>query len=200
MTTAIRQEEAPAATPGAAIFEASPSEHQVLRQGEVLCGVLEYRVLSKPAEGTDIPVLPVAHSYAIVLSQDCDLLRDYESRLHNNTGNLENVLLVVADEADNARRGINGSDLWKRVRTNKDERYQFLEKAPPDKDLTAVGVPELVIDFKRYFTLPTDLVYDSLLNGCTRRTVLLTPYKEHLCSRFSFYISRVALPRPHVSD
>jgi hypothetical protein len=38
------------------------------------------------------------------------------------------------------------------------------------------------------------------LGPTRRRSVLNTPYLEHLSSRFAYFLSRIALPRDHVSD
>ncbi len=91
--------------------------------------------------------------------------------------------------------------MWKRVRNNKDERYHFLERAPADCDAQGEGIQELGIDFKRYFTLPTDEVYRWIEMGVIkRRSTLRTPYAEHLSSRFAYFLSRIALPHDHVSE
>ncbi len=91
------------------------------------------------------------------------------------------------------------STIWDRVKKNKDERYHFLEKVPAECDLRGEGIPELTVDFKRYFTLPVEEVYYQLTSGC-RRCVLCPQYLEHLSSRFSYFIGRVALPHDHVSE
>ena len=93
-----------------------------------------------------------------------------------------------------------GSKHWDRMKQNNDERYHFLEKAGRGCDRLNEELPELAIDFKRYFTVPTDEVYGRIAIGETqRRCVLTSPYLEHLSSRFANYLSRVGLPRPHFS-
>lgn len=63
------------------------------------------------------------------------------------------------------------------------------------------GAPELVIDFKRYFTLPTGELYRWIALGETRRRCRLrSPYMEHLSSRFAYFLSRVALPEDYRSE
>jgi hypothetical protein len=57
------------------------------------------------------------------------------------------------------------------------------------------------IDFKRYFTIPTREVCSQVERGSAKnRAHLLSPYMEHLCSRFSGFQARLALPREHGSD
>jgi hypothetical protein len=140
--------------------------------------------------------------FGIVVSQDCDLEWDFRERqkavpaLHKLLPSILFCEVSVADEL----RGRNGLDsgLWKRVRENKDERYHFLRAVMPEQDSLAEGLPSLAIDFKRYFTVPTDELYAQLANGETRRrTRLLSPYLEHCCSRFAYFQQRVALPEDH---
>ena len=93
------------------------------------------------------------------------------------------------------------SNIWQRIRINKDERYHFLQIIPPEEDAFLQGIPELGIDFKRYFTLRTDDVYVALTsNTAQRRSRLISPYLEHLSTRFAYYQFRVALPSDHESE
>jgi len=62
------------------------------------------------------------------------------------------------------------------------------------------GLPEFVIDFKHYFTLPTDEVYIRLQLETKRRCFLLSQYLEHLSDRFFFYQNRVVLDKEHKSE
>jgi hypothetical protein len=63
------------------------------------------------------------------------------------------------------------------------------------------GLPELAIDFKRYFTVPTDEVYRRIeLGEARRRCLLISPYLEHLSSRYAYFLSRIALPVDHASE
>ena len=145
-------------------------------------------------------MIRVEYPYAIVLSQACDLTQDFSSR-QNGKSQLPDVLFCQLPTADALKAGCGGSDIWKRVKQNKDERYHFLEKVPIDSDAAGEGLPEMGIDFKRYFTLPTEEVYRWIELGQTkRRAVLCSPYLEHLSSRFAYFMSRVGLPRDHVSE
>jgi hypothetical protein len=138
---------------------------------------------------------------AIVVSQDCDLEWDFRERqkaapvLHKLLPSILFSEVMVADEL----RGRNriDSDLWRRVRDNKDERYHFLRAVQREADAMADGLPDLAVDFKRYFTIPTEEVYAQLRGDARRRTRLLSPYLEHFCSRFTYFQQRVALPEDH---
>ena len=150
-------------------------------------------------------VTPRRHEYALVLSQDCDLDLDFKAR--GGTISPEKQIpfvlfceVITAQELRSGPGGMN-STIWGNVRTNKHERYQFLQKVDPAEDALGKGLPELGIDFKRYFTIPVDEVYRRIeLGEAQRRCVLNSPYLEHLCIRFANYLSRVALPADHLSE
>jgi hypothetical protein len=150
-------------------------------------------------------VYEVTHGYAVVLTQDCDLEQDFSVRQKQIASDklLPSVLfceVATAEELFGRVKSL-GSKLWDRIRINKDERYHFLQKIEADRDGLGLGMPELGIDFKRYFTIPTDEVYKRIEIGkAKRRCALVSPYLEHLSSRFAYFLSRVALPENHFSE
>jgi hypothetical protein len=189
-----------------------PESSGPLRQGEILASVSEYLVTPMGALGAR-PGDPVTttvkqHPFAVVLTQDCDLAQDFVGRSSEGDRShnllIQNVLLCQIDLAENMKNGgsiARGSDIWKRITQNKDERYQFLRAVPPEFDALNVGVGPLLCDLKRIFTLPTELLYRELSDGsAVRRTVMVSPYMEHLCSRHASFLSRVALPLNHHDD
>lgn len=170
-----------------------------LRQCEIISDVVQY--VYRPAEGA---ADAIRHPLVIVMSQDCDLLWDYESQSQpDKHPNLNGILLYELHPAAEYRGRVPGSDVWRRVLQNKDDRYHFLEAVPPAKDLLGQGFPEMVIDFKRYFTAPPDEIYRQCAltdaSGARRRCRLEMPYREHLQSRAAFYLQRVMLPLGHKS-
>jgi hypothetical protein len=167
-----------------------------LRQAEIISGLKQHSYDSSTDELVD-----TLHPYSIIISQDCDLLWDYEARRNGKPPILNGVLICEIWAADKKGALLAGGDVWRRVKHNKDERYHFLEAAPAEQDAIKQGVPELVVDFKRYFTLPPDEIFRQLQgeNPAARRCRLLAPYKDHLQSRVSFYLQRVMLPRDHES-
>lgn len=185
------------------IYQPSPLEGP-LRQGEILCNVSQLSLIIDTIESSEKKFANESHTYAIVVSQDCDLDLDHQAR--NGTvapdKQLPNILFCRVTTAE-ILRGSGGVDsgIWKRVKINKDERYHFLQKVDPVEDALGEGLPELGIDFKRYFTIPTEEIYLRLKRAETqRRCCLLSPYLEHLSTRFAYYQFRVALPSDHVSD
>ena len=185
-----------------------------LRQGELLSEVKEI-VCDIQSLTEDVPeFLEKSHPFAFVLSQDCDLDWDFAARLSQQKLQrlIPNVLLCEVKRAkiraqeivdSEGSKDSNKSRIWSRIKQNKDERYQFFESIEKCHDLQQEDeiIGELVIDFKRYFTVPTDELYVRIKNGETkRRCRLIHPYLEHLSSRFAYFQSRVALPEDHQSE
>jgi hypothetical protein len=156
-------------------------------------------------------VQSVTHPWVIVLSQDCDLDWDFKTRQQRPEAadpvaiapakEVPNTLLCEVLEAERvrARPEIKSRD-WERMKINKDERYQFLQSIASSEDALGQGTPELCIDFKRYFTVPTDELYLQFTMGAVRRSRLNLPYVQHLCVRFFYFQYRVALPEEHESE
>ncbi|MBE3087685.1 MAG: hypothetical protein IMZ71_00990 [Chloroflexi bacterium] len=176
----------------------APSAPGALRQGEIIAGFKQLQVdVAKLPEV--IELVPVAHPYVIVLSQDCDLLQDFERRVDNENENmLESVLFCAATPANSDfRHGleINRTE-WKKLTENRDPRFHFLRAVANADDAKGIGLPQLAVDFKRYSALPTAEAY-YWLQQSDRRCRLESPYLEHLSNRFAAYMSRVGLPLDH---
>lgn len=178
---------------------------KAFRQGEILTGlqqvVLDVQSIGKPG---DPLVNIVRHDYTIVVSQDCDLDSDYLAR--SATGErppsklVAGVLLCEVEEATATKSNTPSSKLWEPIRSNRNERYHFLQAVSADQDALGESLPELVVDFKRYFTIPAEELYARLKHGLQRRTRLVNPYLAHFANRFANFQSRVALPVPHQSE
>jgi hypothetical protein len=148
-----------------------------LRQSEIVTNLRQY--VFDPVAGEGIEIV---HEHAIILTQDCDLLWDFEARANGNDSDLNGVLVHQVDPAVAALSKLSGSDLRRRVKQNRDERYHFLEAIQPSADLLRLGMQEMVVDFKKYFTLPPDEIYRQCAIGelgAKRRCRLETPYREH---------------------
>jgi len=172
-----------------------------LRQGELLTD-LKQPLLTLESVGTEHPRVRFEnHPFAIVLSQDCDLSQDWRRAQEPDLQlrQLPAVLFAQAQAVTTLRNEIKKTEHWQRLVLNKDERYHFLEAVPKDIDALGIGLPELGIDFKRYFTIPTDEVYRRIEIEARRRCRLKSPYLEHLSTRFCYYQFRVALPKDHQS-
>ncbi len=198
------------------MYRVSPAEG-ALRQGEIITNVVGYRISLETLQSPDngIKVDKRRHPYAIVLTQDCDLNWDYNAQRQIVGENLPNakekakletkripeILLCEVFAATEIRYGEGMlSHIWNQIKINKNDRYQFFQLIPPEADLLGEGLPELAIDFKRYFTIPTDELYWQIKSGnAQRRTFLDSPYLEHLSQRFSSFLSRIALPQDYES-
>lgn len=185
------------------IYEASPFSGPIL-QGEILSDVVqiflaEASVLVESPHSVAVDFM--RHPLAIVVSQDCDLDWDYRERTSAEGKKdklLPNVLLCEVHEAAS---NTSPSGLWSPIRMNKNERYQFLQAPSWLEDLGREDLPELLVDFKRYFSVPTAELYARVVAGQTRRRcVLRQPFREHFANRFYGFQMRVALPGEHFSE
>lgn len=190
------------------IYERSPSSG-ALRQGELITGLrsLTYSTISE--ESTDAAIL--THDYALILSQDCDLDWDFpvrygerEYREQNAHKLMQDVLFCIVSPAQTVRNGFPATFMnkkkWESISKNMDERFHFFQLVQPDQDAQAQELPELVADFKLYFSIPTASVYKQIDSGSAmRRCVLKSPYLEHYAQRYCSYQGRIALPSQHES-
>lgn len=78
------------------------------------------------------------------------------------------------------------TNLWNPVKTNKNERFYFL------KESSEMKLPDLVIDFKRFYAVPREIIYQIEENKYI--SSLNVPYREDVTRRFANYISRIGLP------
>lgn len=193
------------------------STDEALRQGEMITNLVAHIVsvetLASPSKGLRVDMR--RHPFSIVMTQDCDLDWDYRARRKIEEAafkdkdersklearQLPEILFCELHEASQLRvRKDMNSTIWSHIKVNKNERYHFFEAIPPEADQLNEGLPELAIDFKRYFTVSTDeLNWQISSGGAQRRTRLVSPYLEHLSHRFSSFLSRVALPEDYKS-
>ena len=196
------------------MFSRSPGGiERALRQGEILSNVVELQIKPKSIKSEDsdsiYDVNPIKHPFAIIVSQDCDLEQGHNFTVHGK-GNLRHelpsILFCQAQDVDKFRK----SDLYRSLfkegpfrrdfRNNDVFRYHFIQAVPTELDTRNCGLPELGIDFKRYFSIPIAEVHRHLELGHTcRRTVLESPYRDHFSQRFYNFSSRVALPEEYES-
>jgi len=183
----------------------APDASSCLRQGEILTHLGQFRP-DIASLGTDSTAGRLFwHPFAVILTQDCDLEQDFHVRSAGKESDklLPGILfceVATAEEVHGRTRQINAK-LWDGIKINNNVRFHFLQKVEPGCDRLHEGLPELSIDFKRYFTLPAEEVYKRIdLGEAQRRCVLVSPYMEHLCVRFASYLSRIALPADHSSE
>lgn len=183
-----------------------------LRQGEILGDIWIHRPLYPPidnTEGSSFEVHSDYHPLMVIMSPDCDLEQDFKVRFPNPQDQeqyqsvtvdeslpaiIPQVLLCDLYEESEIRPRIPGSDVWKRVRQNQDERYHHFEAAPIGNP-TQREFSALYLDFKKSLSLPTYSLYEGLRVKKVQRITLIPPvYIHQLLHRFYGFLSRVALP------
>jgi hypothetical protein len=164
-----------------------------LRQSEIITNLSQYSYDPLNQEG-----VRTSRPYTIVLCQDCDLLWDFQARAAGRPRELIGVLLYEAEPPPQVRARLPGGDILRRINRHSEERYHLLPPVPPECDLLGQGLSELIIDFRRYFTMPADEIYRQCTvegqEAAKRRCRLEMPYREHLQNRAAYYFQRVALP------
>lgn len=175
-----------------------------IRQGDIFRD-LEFRFVNDDGSTGSI-----AFPFWVVLTQDCDLEQDYSAKKNladpaytgkkNQDKLIQTVLACPAFVADQLKEGTHmsdvswtmerwSSDLWKPIKGNNNARFHMLPQN------TEFSLPDLVIDFKRFFTLPREYCYS---NASSRAASVDDLFKEAISQRFAYYLSRVALPEPEV--
>jgi hypothetical protein len=141
--------------------------------------------------------------YLVVLSQECDLENDFDSRppkkesKHPHDKFLQSILVCPAYPAEKLRKGTHlesleltmqhlNSKKWNDVKNNDAPRYHFLSN---DDNLQ---IPNLVLDFKHYYTIPREILYQKKDEHYLATINLI--FRENLSQRFAFYLSRIGLP------
>ena len=184
-----------------------------LRQGEILTNLVQIQVNLESIEtaqnNTNYSVTPFVHPYAIIVSQDCDLEQDFNFRFHKRgkeRHRLPSVLFCEVIEAKELVQGERNQNIFqsrtvrKNFQDNNDYRFHFIQAIPEEFDTLGRGLPELAMEFKRYFSLPTGEVYHRIkLDHTQRRCGLKSPYLEHFCDRFHYFNNRIALPEQYES-
>lgn len=172
-----------------------------LRQAELITDLFYYLSRAHPNDSEQRDTYASRVPFAFIVTPDCDLLQDYRARQSNQRPRLENAMLIVAESEQDARArsGFNKNE-WGKVRTNEIERYHFLEPVAQEFDAANIGISHaLVVDFRRYFTLPPSEIERQCQrqrpeDRAVRRLYLSDLWREHLQRRTMSYMQRVALP------
>ena len=148
-------------------------------------------------------------NYHVILSQDCDLDCvcnllgkgvNSSPDLINGNKYLPSILFAPAFLTDNVHDGTYLSYLgfqmenkgkrtktkWQDICKNNNLRYHFLDGC------VEFDIPNLIIDFKIFYTLPFEFVNDEFdkCYGCSLNEL----FREDLSNRFFNYHSRIGLP------
>ncbi len=176
----------------------APPTSGALRQGEILSGLWDHRLVAPTTRLSNILAdfdrRSTAHPLMIVLTQDCDLEQDYTARFNPDDPErkkgvveeahsklLPHLLSIDLLTEQELRSRVPGGDVLRRAKQNQDERYHSL-------------VP-MFLDFKKVLGLPTESIYAAINAGSVQRVALVRAiYLHHVIHRFFAYQSRVALP------
>jgi hypothetical protein len=165
-----------------------------LRQGEIITGLVHhsYNVGDDGIPGFDIREVP----YVVLWTQDCDLYKDYRARHSGTAGILSGALLLEAQPGDAAKAQLSlNRHEWKQATNNIVQRFHHLVSCPPGGDLRGVGFPDLLVDFRRYFTLsPREIERQVAAGSAVRRCRLSMPYRTVFQNRAGAFNQRFALP------
>ena len=180
-------------------------------QCEILRNVVEHRALTPAAtesEDVTVTVQPLAHPWLVVMTYDCDLLHDHDMRSsialeekqqedweRNFRRICPHILFCEAYEESEIKAlyELTNNRSIKRIKDNQVERLHVLPD-PSTEDAIA-SVPQLFLDFKKSFSLPTQSVYDGLSEfGLQRVAVLSGDHRFDLMHRFYSFLSRVGIP------
>jgi len=171
-------------------------------QGDILRDISTVVWAKETEGGSGVEIEERKLPYAVVLTQDCDLEQDYASRsdltLPNHDKYLQSILICPAYQAAQLRKGTHleslglrmqniSSDPWRQVAQNNNYRYHYLE------EYLDFQIPDLVIDFKHYLTIPREILY-SLDRKIHYLGALSELFREDLSIRYSQYLSRIGLP------
>jgi hypothetical protein len=173
--------------------------HTRLCQGDILRDVVLFEATT--GDGEDVDVIERSFPYVVVLTQDCDLEQDENARKEvpkrNDDKFLQSVLLCPAYQSTKVKLGTHlsemgrimqpyGKDLWRPIEQNTSPRYHMLAEA------LDFQLPELVLDFKQYFTSPREFFCARYKGHYVTSLGPLT--REFLSQRFAYYLSRIGLP------
>lgn len=186
-------------------------------QGDILRD-FQYPAWNLPQD-TEGELIELSIPYLVILTQDCDLESDCrnhddlfkllgedcippeenkENKKKSHDKFLHSILVCPAYPAKQLKKGthlkglglemqkIDSSTQWNFIKNNQNPRYHFLRK---DRELQ---IPESVIDFKHYYTVPRDILYNEIENHYLGTISEL--FREFLSQRFAFYLSRIGLP------
>jgi len=152
--------------------------------------------------GAEVELRTINFPYVICLNQDCDLNSDNRDKVRNPEGNkncrLLHLIVAPLFVFDSFLEGTHWGDLFdpvasinikktegKKIMNNEDPRYHYLHFNEESK------LPDMVIDFKHFFTISTEQMYDNLGKRVCSVEKL---YREKICQRFAFFQSRIGLP------
>jgi hypothetical protein len=153
-----------------------------LDQGDLIsdCPIAMVGAFEPAVSGTaEVSVVPAR---VVVLTQTCDLA--------NRKTPLVNVAVVFEAQFLVDEQALKPADIKGPLRSGRIWGLYFL---PAD---SVLGLPEMIVDFRRLHTVKLDLLR-SLCKAGKRPGRIQPLYREHLAKHFADTFSRIGLPRPY---
>jgi hypothetical protein len=175
-------------------FEFGPPTPQgALLQGDLLSGVVEYRVIDT-SDAKKPLVKPFPRPFCVVISASCDLFFDFRQRSDPEEGKehklLEAIWLTLLFEKRQIHDlGIQGSD-WNAIKSKHRSRFHLLDGPSSEPRL-----PVLLADFKRSFGIAPETIYDQVKQGQVKKLGSIpNVYLHDLMQRCYSFLGRVSTP------
>lgn len=156
-------------------------------------------------KGNKLIVNKIRFPYVVCLNQECDLENDYNAALNDQKKDCRLLHLAIAPAFNfeqflsgnhwggiyDPNNGINRNKTnGKAIIDNQNPRFHYIKFPEVDK-------PELIIDFKHFFTINRNLLYSNL----NKRIYSLDGlFRENLSQRFCNYVSRIGLPVIQINE
>lgn len=169
-------------------------------QGDIFHDVKELTVQTASGLARREVIFP----YVVILTQDCDLSEDFMCREGLREGKegaqdkyMQSILVCPLFLAEDLRAGkhlsvidftmqYQNSGFWGTIKNNKNERYHHIDVDKRNH------IDELVADFKFYYTIPRNSLYQNAEENY--KISISALYRESLSQRFAYYLSRIGLP------
>lgn len=187
--------------------DAEPTER--VCQGDLIRQVAHVESIEKA--GDEVVVQQVVFPLVVVLTQDCDLQQDHDTRVPTEAQKKDDdkrLISVLVAPAYNLTHFIEGSHLselgrqmWvipkkkgglstagADITKNKNARYHCLRF---DDD---VEIVDSVVDFKHYFSVNVADLEQIKKANCAGNLAEL--YREDISQRFASFLGRIGLPNP----
>lgn len=176
-------------------------------QGDII-RELNLTISSRIGNVVDFSLTP-SFSYGVILSQECDIYQHY-NRLKKNLEEtdedkksddqvIETLLVcpafpleqfLLGEHIEGKKMTICSSKKMEKIKDNDiHNRFHYLPKLEG-------RLPELIVDFKRFYTIPLG-IFDGNLEKFYI-TSIKDLYRERLSQRFTNYLGRIALPNGEI--
>lgn len=158
-----------------------------IQQGDILenCPVLilpSKLTFDTPTTTSQLYEVPFEARDVIVMSQTCDMVKDYEK--------ITEVLLCTLWKKSDLKSGTMSTNRdWEHARKGHMPGFHVLNQC----DLEGFNRDFSVVDFRRVYSLPLGLTRE-IAAALGKRIRLLPPYREHLSQAFARFFMRVGLP------